>query len=397
MSEENATNSASASEEPAAAGNAETSENQSPMDLLQSLLKKFSLTSETEEDVEPPEKLLDELSVTGVANYILSEKCKNIVVMCGAGISTAAGIPDFRSPGTGLYDNLQKYDLKNPTDIFEITYFKKNPQPFFTLAKELYPGNYKATVGHFFLKLLEDKGKLQRVYTQNIDGLERVAGVDGEKIVEAHGTFYTNQCVDCKRSYSKEWMKEKIFKDEIPYCEDCKEGTSGLVKPDIVFFGEALPQRFFNLRYDDFQACDLLIVMGTSLKVQPFASLVGGVDAKTPRLLINRELCGETDPMMLMMGFNSGMDFESEKAYRDVALLGDCDDGCKDLCEKLGWLEDLLKLVADGDKQNENTTDDVTKKTDTEDKMDSKLSLETPTEKVSEKKNDPEQSNSPNL
>ncbi|XP_006817022.1 NAD-dependent protein deacetylase sirtuin-2-like, partial [Saccoglossus kowalevskii] len=133
---------------------------------------------------------------------------KNIVVLTGAGISTSAGIPDFRSPESGLYDNLQKYNLPNPQAIFEIGYFKENPEPFFTLAKELYPGSFKPTICHYFIKLLSDKNLLLRNYTQNVDSLERIAGVPGDKMVEAHGTFHTGHCLgECRREYTHEWMR----------------------------------------------------------------------------------------------------------------------------------------------------------------------------------------------
>ncbi|KAM3829911.1 NAD-dependent protein deacetylase sirtuin-2 [Vipera latastei] len=160
---------------------------------------------------EKPEKVLEELTLEGVTNFILTEKCKNIICMVGAGISTSAGIPDFRSPGTGLYANLQQYNLPYPEAIFEIGYFKQNPEPFFTLARELYPGQFKPTVCHYFIRLLKDKGLLLRCYTQNIDTLERVAGLDPEHLVEAHGTFYTSHCISstCRKSYSLEWMKEQ--------------------------------------------------------------------------------------------------------------------------------------------------------------------------------------------
>ena len=78
-----------------------------------------------------------------------------------------------RTPGTGLYDNLQQYNLTSATDIFDITFFPHNPKPFFTLAKELYPGKYQPNIVHWFIRLLEQKGVLLRNYTQNIDGLER--------------------------------------------------------------------------------------------------------------------------------------------------------------------------------------------------------------------------------
>lgn len=78
-----------------------------------------------------------------------------------------------RSPGSGLYSNLQQYNIPYPEAIFELSYFFQNPKPFFRLAKELYPGNYRPNYAHYFLRLLFDKGLLLRLYTQNIDGLER--------------------------------------------------------------------------------------------------------------------------------------------------------------------------------------------------------------------------------
>lgn len=108
-----------------------------------------------------------------IARLLRAGRCRHVIVMAGAGISTASGIPDFRTPGTGLYDNLQKYKIPYPTAIFELNFFLYNPKPFFCLAKELYPGQYKPNVVHFFLKLLDMKGALLRTWTQNIDGLER--------------------------------------------------------------------------------------------------------------------------------------------------------------------------------------------------------------------------------
>ncbi|XP_066508291.1 NAD-dependent protein deacetylase sirtuin-2-like isoform X1 [Hoplias malabaricus] len=309
----------------------------SEMDFLRNL---FSRTL----GLSPGEKVLDELSLAGVAHYIQSGKCKNIICMVGAGISTSAGIPDFRSPGTGLYANLQKYNLPYPEAIFQIDYFKKHPEPFFALARELYPGQFKPTVCHYFIRMLKDKGLLRRCYSQNIDTLERVAGLQGEDLIEAHGTFHTSHCLSifCRKEYTLEWMKEKIFSDDqIPKCETC----NNLVKPDIVFFGENLPSRFFSSMKQDFPVCDLLIVMGTSLQVQPFASLVSRVPNSCPRLLINMEKTGQSDFPMGLLGFGGGMDFDSDKAYRDVAHLSTCDDGCLALAELLGWKAELEELV----------------------------------------------------
>ncbi|XP_067013051.1 NAD-dependent protein deacetylase sirtuin-2 [Anabrus simplex] len=286
-------------------------------------------------------KVLDEKSIHGVVKYIKEGKCKNIITLAGAGISTSSGIPDFRSPGSGLYHNLQKYNLPNPQAIFEIDFFVENPKPFFHLAKELYPGMFKPTVCHYFVRLLHEKGLLLRHYTQNIDTLERVAGIPDEAIVEAHGTFHTSHCLGCREEYPLEWMKERIFSDVIPKCEKCED----LVKPDIVFFGENLPTKFFERVSEDFEKCDLLIVMGSSLTVQPFASLIDRVPRSCPRLLINRTKAGEHDFLWSLLGQGSGMDFESAENTRDVAWLGDCDDGCRLLASELGWGEELEMLV----------------------------------------------------
>ncbi|XP_056139119.1 NAD-dependent protein deacetylase sirtuin-2 [Lampris incognitus] len=323
-------------EEPSDDSSEEEASGDREMDFLRNL---FSSTL----GLGSAEKVLDELTLEGIARYIQSGKCKNIICMVGAGISTSAGIPDFRSPGTGLYANLQKYNLPYPEAIFQIDYFKKHPEPFFALARELYPGQFKPTVCHYFMKLLKDKGLLRRCYSQNIDTLERVAGLQGEDLIEAHGTFYTSHCVSfcCRKEYTLEWMKEKIFSDDIPSCDKC----NSLVKPDIVFFGENLPVRFFTSMKMDFPRCDLLIIMGTSLQVQPFAGLVGRVSKSCPRLLINMEKAGQADPLLGMLGFGGGMDFDSDKAYRDVAHISTCDDGCTALADLLGWKVELEEMV----------------------------------------------------
>jgi len=285
--------------------------------------------------------VLNSLDIDGVAEYVKEGKAKNIIVMAGAGISTSAGIPDFRTPGTGLYDNLQKYNLPYPTAVFDIRYFEENPKPFYTLAKELYPGSFSPTPSHYFVKMLEEKGLLLRHFTQNIDTLERVAGVSDEKIVEAHGAFNTGHCIKCRKEYSQEWIKELIFKDEIPTCGD----YGGYVKPDIVFFGEGLPEKFFKCMELDFDKCDMLIIMGTSLTVQPFASLIDRVGKYVPRVLINMDKVGVSSDLMSIIG-GTGMMFDSPKNFRDVAILGPCDDGCYALADKLGWKQDLQNLIS---------------------------------------------------
>ncbi|UJR11531.1 hypothetical protein I4U23_015712 [Adineta vaga] len=290
--------------------------------------------------VEEPEgpRLFKSFDLASAAEYM--SKCSNIVVMSGAGISTSAGIPDFRTPGTGLYSKLEQYNLPQPESIFDITYFRENPKPFFLLSKELYPKNFTPTPTHYFIRLLNEKGKLLRSFTQNIDSLERIAGIPEEKIIEAHGTFSTAHCLDCRKEFSLDYVKDIIFKDEIPYCDTCK----GLIKPDVVFFSESLPQRYFEYVEKDFAKCDFLIIIGTSLAVVPFNSLTSRVSLNCPRLLINKEPVGNI-PSFWLSG-EAILRFDSPKNRRDIFHPSACDDGVMELAKLLGWENDFKKLLA---------------------------------------------------
>ncbi|GAA5824192.1 hypothetical protein JCM11251_001561 [Rhodosporidiobolus azoricus] len=291
-----------------------------------------------------------------VARLIKEGKAKNIIVMAGAGISTSAGIPDFRSPGTGLYDNLAKYQLPYPEAIFDIDYLSQRPQAFYTLAKELYPGNFKPTTTHYFFKLLQDKGVLKGVWTQNIDTLERIAGITDDLIVEAHGSFAEAECLRCRRNYTKEEIKPRILAGEVVRCKEkgCDGRREALIKPKIVFFGEGLPERFFD-RLPHFSSCDLLIVLGTSLTVGPFNTLMHRVPSSCPRLLINLESVGEIEHPRDRQGFDfTGWGWD-KGGIRDVKWLGQADGGVEELCRLVGggWEEDLKRLKEEGWKEIE--------------------------------------------
>ncbi|GAA6063479.1 hypothetical protein JCM10212_000995 [Sporobolomyces blumeae] len=232
-----------------------------------------------------------------VARLIRVGTARHVVVLAGAGISTGAGIPDFRSPKTGLYSNLAKYRLPYPEAIFDIDYLHDHPDAFYTLARELYPGNFEPTTTHYFFKLLQDEDLLTAVWTQNIDTLERIAGIDDDRVVEAHGSFESATCLRCAKRYDKDEIRDAIMRAEVVRCAEptCIGHDDALVKPDIVFFGEGLPDKFFE-RLPDFDKCDLLIVLGTSLSVGPFNSLVHRVGRDVPRVLINLESVGEARP-----------------------------------------------------------------------------------------------------
>ncbi|XP_041852455.1 NAD-dependent protein deacetylase sirtuin-3 isoform X2 [Melanotaenia boesemani] len=264
--------------------------------------------------------------LASVARLVKLGRCKNVVVVAGAGISTASGIPDFRTPGTGLYANLEKYNIPYPEAIFNIDYFSSDPQPFFSLAKALYPGAHRPNYIHYFIRMLHHKGLLLRMYTQNIDGLEKLCGIPDEKLVEAHGSFATASCHLCYTPYPAEEAKLAIIHGSIPTCSFC----SATVKPDVVFFGEDLPQKYF-LHTKDFPKADLLIIMGTSLQIEPFASLVNTVRSTVPRLLLNRHAVGSFERIPLRRG--------------DHMELGDLADTVKRFAEMLDWNSEIEELM----------------------------------------------------
>lgn len=293
----------------------------------------------------PPKQILSTVNLEGVAKLIIEGKVKKVITMAGAGISTSAGIPDFRSKGTGVYFNLDQFNLPDPHALFSISYFKENPVPYYTVRKELLLGNYKPTPCHYFIRMLAEKGILLRHFTQNIDGLERVAGIDPDLLMEAHGSNRVGHCMECSKEYTHLWIRDCLKRDEIPKCT--LEGCTGTIKPDTVFFGEALPKRFSDLVDQDFEQCDLLIVLGTSLKVQPFASLIIKVPEETPRLYINLEKnASEAKHPLTILVFGGGFKFDDEDNYRDVFLESACDDGCTRLAELIGWKDELTDLVA---------------------------------------------------
>eukprot|EP00906_Rhabdomonas_costata_P026895 RCo038284 len=273
----------------------------------------------------------DAVTLEEVARLLSSGKAKNIIVMTGAGISVSAGIPDFRSPGTGLYAQLEKYDLPHPTSVFELNYFRQHPEPFYILAKEMWPGNFDPTDAHLFIKLLEQKGVLRRNYTQNIDCLERAAKINPELLMECHGTFATAHTIDPPhKAVPIEEIKARLDAGETDIRD--KE-TGSLIKPDIVFFGESMPERFIRLVQRDFDDCDLLLVMGTSLTVHPFAMLTQMVPGTCPRVLFNNTLAGDFRQSIV-----------DPHNTRDVAVLDDIQSAVNRFAGLCGWAEDFDAL-----------------------------------------------------
>jgi len=183
-----------------------------------------------------------------------------IVFFGGAGVSTSSGIPDFRSKD-GLYN--QKFKL-SPEIMLSSAYFYANTEEFYKFYKDKFNLlKYEPNIVHNYLYKLEQKGKLKAIITQNIDGLHTKAG--SKNVYEIHGTVYKNHCIRCHKEYSP----EEVFSSKgVPMCK-----CGGIIKPDVVLYGESLPESFNEGLYQ-IEKADTLIVAGTSLNVYPAASMI---------------------------------------------------------------------------------------------------------------------------
>lgn len=190
----------------------------------------------------------------------LIEEADNIVFFGGAGVSTASGIKDFRGKN-GLYKEKMDYP---PEYLLSSNCFYQETELFFKFYKEnMNVLEYEPNIVHKYLSKLERIGKLKATVTQNIDGLHQKAG--SKNVYEIHGTIYKNHCVKCHKFYDA----QSVFaSDGIPKCE-----CGGIIKPDVVLYGEMLPP-CYNEALLAISKADLLLVAGTSLTVEPAASLV---------------------------------------------------------------------------------------------------------------------------
>ena len=194
----------------------------------------------------------------------LIDESENIVFFGGAGVSTESGIRDFRGKN-GLYTIKQNPNSNiSPEYMLSIKCLYEEPLTFFNYYREnMNCLNAKPNVTHNYLKTLEDKGKLKAIVTQNIDGLHQKAG--SSNVFEIHGTMSECYCIKCGKKYSGDY----IFKTEgIPKC-DC----GGMIRPNIVLYGEMLPESYSYASYYISKA-DLMIVAGTSLTVEPASGML---------------------------------------------------------------------------------------------------------------------------
>ncbi|PPQ94448.1 hypothetical protein CVT25_002539 [Psilocybe cyanescens] len=333
------------------------------------------------------DKLPQYNTISDAVNLIRNSQ--RILILTGAGISVSCGIPDFRSRD-GLYASLKgkgEYELDDPQQMFDIQYFKENPSGIFAFFiplqgkfhlsvkdtgvtgknSQIYPSNFVPSPCHRFIKQVEDRGKLLRNYTQNIDTLETLAGV--KKVLQCHGSFATASCLQCRQRVPGIEIEADILSHKVPLCKICNAVPSvsirrkgkiskkkakgqwdsdvedesdepayppGIMKPDITFFGEKLTDAFDHSLAEDRSKVDLLLVIGTSLKVSPVAEILSHLPHSIPQILINKTPIRHINP--------------------DIMLLGNADNIVLYLCKELGWELPVLPEVVPTPNSNVPTT-----------------------------------------
>lgn len=206
-----------------------------------------------------------EVKLKQVAQWITISK--RVIIFSGAGLSTESGIPDFRSPG-GVWDRY------NPEDFYFQNFLasENSREKYWQMATEMYEPikNAQPNPAHLAISELEKLGILDCVITQNIDGLHFKAGNSEEKVIQLHGTAIFVSCLSCQKRYDRDEIQGRIKKGQkAPRCDNC----GGLLKPATISFGQSMPEKETQEAYHRSSTCDLFIVVGSSLVVQPAASM----------------------------------------------------------------------------------------------------------------------------
>lgn len=202
-------------------------------------------------------------AVGRLAELIRSSSCT--VALTGAGVSVPSGIPDFRTPETGLWANV------DPMEVAHIDVFERDPGRFWSYYRPRFHslGDKRPNGAHEVLAGLERRGLLAGVITQNIDRLHRAAG--SREVVEVHGSIATSTCRSCGASYGVEEIEALFDEDGVAVCAGCQDA----VKPDVVLFGEMLPEAAMRRAQELADAAELMLCVGSSLVVHPVAALPG--------------------------------------------------------------------------------------------------------------------------
>ncbi len=233
---------------------------------------------------------MDDLIAKGAQ---IIKEAKKILIFSGAGMSTESGIPDFRSPG-GVWS---KY---NPSDFYfdKIISSEKAREKYWEMSTEFYYTMKDAVPNraHLAIRAIEESENLLAIVTQNIDNLHHKAGNSPDRIIEIHGTAFSVSCLSCGKKYDRDDIQERLNSGvKVPYCDDC----AGILKPDTISFGQAMPEDKMADALMYARECDLCIVLGSSLVVYPAASVpVHAVQNGARLIIINRDetpLDAETD------------------------------------------------------------------------------------------------------
>ena len=229
------------------------------------------------------DKPVDERTLNHLAGRVadLIFRSKKILVFTGAGVSTESGIPDFRSPG-GIWDRFDPDDFTYQKFISSADARRKQWQ---LLWKDRLTETVQPNPAHHAIAELHRRGRLDCVITQNVDSLHQAAGVPDDKVFELHGSMRRVLCLQCGRRYPMAEIKKRLYDgEEVPQCVACH----GILKPDIILFGEALPEAVFSEAAFRAEHCDLFIVVGSSLVVYPAAQLPAyAADAGATLIIIN--------------------------------------------------------------------------------------------------------------
>lgn len=211
-------------------------------------------------------------------------KSNKILVFSGAGLSTESGIPDFRSPG-GLWSKYNPSDFYFQKIITDVNARKK----YWQMSSEMWEQmrGARPNKGHLSIKKLEDMGKLLGIVTQNIDNLHHKAGNTPDKIIEIHGTAVSVSCLSCGKKWPRDTIHERVKAGELdPRCDRCE----GILKPDTISFGQAMPQDKMARAFRLAEECDLCLVLGSSLVVYPAADIPFHAARRGARIMIvNRD------------------------------------------------------------------------------------------------------------
>ncbi len=201
---------------------------------------------------------------------------RHVIALTGAGISTPSGIPDFRTPGKGLWETA------DPFAIASIYAFRHDPVAFYRWVAPIVDTIRHASPNpaHVALARLEAAGVLKAIITQNIDGLHQQAG--SSRVLELHGHLRSSTCLSCFRNWPADKLMDEVAAGQVPRCPAC----GGILKPDVILFGEQLPASVLGIAMEQVRQADLIMVIGSSLRVTPAADMPALVNSNGGRVII---------------------------------------------------------------------------------------------------------------